>query len=187
MRRLGMVLTLAAGLWTVPAFASASFANKSLGIGLGYTKFLGDLLSVQGVLTDWAVPLTFEGGIYIESGFEAYLRANILFLYQRTGLGSDGLSSGILTGFGGQLGIRYLFLEESIRPYVNLHLAGFAIPKSDAPVAGLPGIGGGGGVDFFVGESVSIGARVNADLYLSLVPIIPRVALGFGVSATTYF
>jgi outer membrane protein len=109
------------------------------------------------------------------------------FLYQKSGLGADGLSNGIIVGYGGQLGVRYLFLEESIRPYVNAHLTGFGVPKEGAPALALAGLGVGGGVDFFVGESVSLGARVTADLFLSLVPLQPRFALGGGAYVTTYF
>jgi hypothetical protein len=169
------------------AFGSASFTQKSVGIGSGYTKFLGDLPSVSGVLTDWAIPLTLNVTFYIESGFEAYARIGALFLYQRTGLGSDGAGNGILIGFGGQVGIRKLLLEEDIRPYVGFHLTGFGAGKVAQEPAILPGIGATVGVDFFVAESVSIGAQATADMYVALVPLSARFSIGAGLVVSTYF
>jgi hypothetical protein len=186
-KTVALLLALSVFSFAPSALASASFANKNLGLGIGYTKFLGDLASVSGILTDWAVPLTLNGGFYIESGFEAYLRIGALFMFQKTGLGADGTGSGVLVGLGGQFGARKLFLEENIRPYVGIHFAGFGAAKEGQPVAFLPGVGTTGGVDFFVGESISLGVQVTADVYLSLVPVVARVSIGGGGVFTTYF
>lgn len=168
------------------ASASASFANRNLGLGVSGFGILG---AGQSVGIDWGIPITLEGGLYIESGFEVFLRIPLLFAYQKYGVTANG-GPGIVIASGGQFGIKYMFVEESIRPYVTLHLAGLYFIRDAAQAAGLnnfflgPGIGA--GVDFFVGESVSLGARAYLDMYVTLnVP--PNFALGAGIAATTYF
>jgi outer membrane protein len=167
------------------AFASASFANRNLGLGVSGFGILGSGSSVG---IDWGVPITLEGGLYIESGFEVFLRIPLLFAYQKFGVTKDG-GPGIVIGSGGQFGIKYMFLEESIRPYVTLHLAGLYFIR-DAAATMLnnfyigPGVSV--GVDFFVGESISLGVRGYLDMFVTLnVP--PNFSLGAGACATTYF
>ncbi len=175
-------------LGATEAFASASFANRNLGLGVSGFGILGS--GSQGSIgIDWGIPITLEGGFYIESGFEVFLRIPLLFAYQKFGV-TPGGGGGIVIASGGQFGLKYMFLEESIRPYVTLHLAGLYFIRDAASVMGLPnfflGPGIGVGLDFFVGESISIGARAYLDMYVTLnVP--PSFALGAGACATTYF
>ncbi|MFZ5441643.1 MAG: hypothetical protein ACOZQL_16700 [Myxococcota bacterium] len=165
------------------AFASASFANRSLGLGISAFS-----LQPSGAdLVAWGLPITLEGGYYIEGGFDLYLRVEMMFLQQRIGFGANKDLPGLLPAIGGQFGVRYLFLEENVRPYVNLHLAGMGFPTAEriGPVA-YGGIGAGGGVDFFVAESISLGVRAYVDLFLMLnAPVL--IAPGGGIYATTYF
>lgn len=169
------------------ASASASFANRSLGLGVSGFGMLG--AGTTGVGIDWGIPITLEGGLYIESGFEVFLRIPLLFAQQKFGFNSpDG--KGIVIASGGQFGIKYMFVEESIRPYVTLHLAGLYFVRDAMQSANLPnfflGPGIGAGVDFFVADSISLGARAYLDMYVTLnVP--PNFALGAGIAATTYF
>ena len=97
------------------AFASASFANRNLGLGVGGFGIVGNSTAVG---IDWGVPITLEGGFYIESGFEVFLRIPLLFAYQKFGVTADD-GPGIVIASGGQFGLKYMFLEESIRPYVT--------------------------------------------------------------------
>lgn len=146
------------------ARASASFANRMLGISGGYSAFTTNEVALSTV-----VPFALEAGYYVESGFDVYLRVQLSLVRQGVGFGLDKNSPGFLFGIGGQLGIRYLFLEESVRPYVGLHLAGLGLP-SELRV-GPPGYGGVGacaGVDFFLGESISLGVRGYLDLLMSV-------------------
>lgn len=173
-------------LGATEAMASASFANRNLGLGVSGFGILGAGSSIG---IDWGVPITLEGGFYIDSGFEVFLRIPLMFAYQKFGVTRDG-GPGIVIASGGQFGIKYMFLEESIRPYVTLHLAGLYFIRDAAASMNLPnfyiGPGIGVGVDFFVGESVSLGARAYLDMYVTLnVP--PNFALGAGACATTYF
>lgn len=174
------------------ANASASFANRNLGIGVSGFGIVGAM--TNGIGIDWGVPITLEGGFYIESGFEVFLRIPLLFAQQKFGFNTaDG--KGIVLASGGQFGIKYMFLEESIRPYVTLHLAGLYFIRDGAALMAMSGVnlnnffigpGTSFGVDFFVGESISLGARGYVDMYVTLnVP--PNFAIGGGIAATTYF
>lgn len=167
------------------ASASASFANRNLGIGVSGFGILGAGNSTG---IDWGVPITLEGGFYIESGFEVFLRIPIVFAQQKFGVGPSG-GPGIVIASGGQFGLKYMFLEESIRPYVTLHLAGLYFIRDAATVMlnnFFIGPGISTGLDFFVGESISLGVRAYLDMYVTLnVP--PSFALGAGAAATTYF
>ncbi len=165
---------------------AGSFANRSLGLGVSGFGILG---AGDSVGIDWGIPITLEGAFYIESGFEVFLRIPLMFALQKYGVPPTG-GAGIVLASGGQFGLKYMFLEESIRPYVTLHLAGLYFIRDQQTAAQLnnffigPGVGV--GCDFFVAESVSLGVRGYLDMYVTLnVP--PNFALGAGAAATTYF
>lgn len=174
-------------LGATEALASASFANRNLGLGVSGFGIVGDSTSVG---IDWGVPITLEGGFYIESGFEVFLRIPLMFAYQKFGVtASDG--PGIVIASGGQFGLKYMFLEESIRPYATVHVAGLYFIRDEKLNNGrlnnfFAGPGIGTGIDFFVGESVSIGARAYVDMYVTLNKPV-SFAIGAGAGATTYF
>jgi outer membrane protein len=158
-----------------------SFSNRSLGLGLGYISIVSDVEPIK-----YAVPVVLEGGYYIDAGFETYLRVPLMLAYSAVGVGPAG-EGGLVVGTGGQLGIRYLFLEESIRPYVGAHLSGLYFFRDSALGPNFQfGPGVTGGVEFFVGESISVGGRGFFDLFITLnAPV--RFAVGGGVSVSTYF
>lgn len=174
-------------LFAAQAHASASFANRNLGLGVSGFAIVGDSTAIG---IDWGVPITLEGGFYIDSGFELFLKVPLLFAQQKFGVTqNDG--PGIVIASGGQFGVRYLFLEESIRPYVSLHLAGLYFIRDEKLNAGrlnnfFAGPGAALGVDFFVGESISLGIRAYTDMYLTLNKPV-NFAVGGGAYATTYF
>jgi outer membrane protein len=186
MRKTLSTWVLVAGLIvSTNAFATASFANRSIGLGVSGFTILGDSTAVG---IDWGVPITLEGGLYLESGFELFLRIPLLFAQQKFGVTANN-GPGIVIGSGGQFGVRYLFLEESIRPWVSLGLSGLYFVR-DGMATGLnnffigPGIGA--GCDFFVAESVSLGARGYFDLYVTLNRPL-SMALGGGAYVSVYF
>ena len=166
---------------------AGSFANRSLGLGVsGFGIVSGDAVGI-----DWGVPITLEGGFYIESGFEVFLRIPLMFAHQLFGVPPTN-GPGIVLASGGQFGLKYMFLEESIRPYVTLHLAGLYFVRDAQTQTQLtnffmgPGIGA--GLDFFVAESVSLGVRSYFDMYVTLNVTNPlSFSLGAGAAATTYF
>lgn len=169
----GLVLLVAA-----PGWATASFANREL--GLGVSGF--GLVPSSDALVTWGIPLTLEGGIYLENGFGVYARIPFMLLRQ--------VDESLKFGTGGQVGFRYLFLEESVRPYIMFQVAGLYIFRDATTTSNFfVGPGAGGGVDFFVADSISIGLRATADLYLTLTntQLKAQVSLAGGVYATTYF
>lgn len=175
--KLSMLLLVMCG--ATQSFASASFANRSLGLSVSGIKLLGDSPGVN-----WVVPIALEGGLYIDSGFEVYLRPQFFIADTLVGAPTP-TGMGLIIGGGGQLGVRYLFLEESIRPYVGVHLAALVLNRTPQAVA-FPGVGAQFGCDFFVGESVSLGIRGIVDLFIELNrPVM--FGIGGGAYATTYF
>ena len=169
-----------------PAAGSASFANRSIGLEVGAFKFFGD-----GDLVDFGVPISLTGSFYIDSSFVFFLHGSVNVFNQRAFVGPRG-EGGIVLGGGGQLGLRYLFLEESIRPYVDLYVAVLGIGRPDQreatsqPPKFFLGPGAGGGVDFFITDSISAGPRVFFDLFITL-NATPRYALGGAITASTYW
>ncbi|HEX8825115.1 MAG TPA: hypothetical protein VF794_34675 [Archangium sp.] len=148
--------------------AHAQFANRSLGVSAGYMSFNGTAsLTSTGFLG-------FDASLYIENGFEVVSLTKIAFP-------ADPISGRRVVGLAPSLGIRYLFLEESIRPYVGADLSYLHVfkPQGDSNFAG---VGPNAGLDFFVSDSISIGARAQFNAYLSLEE---RVQTSVIVSAGT--
>jgi outer membrane protein len=178
MRKMMSLLVVCAGLISTSASATASFAPRELGLGVGSFA----LLPHGADQVSWGLPITLEAGYYVDSGFDLYLRVPLMLLQQVSGT--------TILATGGQFGLRYLFMEESIRPYVMLHLAGIYFFR-DAATQGpnfYAGPGTGVGVDFFVADSISLGIRGTADLFLTLnAKVNVLFALGGGINVTTYF
>jgi hypothetical protein len=160
---------------------AASFNNRWLGLSAGYTSLNADQEPVSSI-----VPITLEGGFHIDSGFETYLRLSFNIAYSRFGVASDG-GGGFVIGGGGQLGARYIFLEEDFRPWVGIHFSGLYFSRDaqiGAPFLFGPGING--GAEYFVGESVSLGGRVFSDFYIELNRPV-RFAIGIAAYVSVYF
>lgn len=164
--------------------AHAQFANRSLGGGIGFIKLFGGGSQRAGVTgVDFAVPLTIEGSLYIENGFDIYAHVPLMLVNVTSGAATTS-GRGLIFGTGGHLGVRYLFSEETLRPYVGLEAAAFVLLAQTTVV-----LGGGGviaGVDYFVADTVSIGARGFFDLFIEL-NVDPRPAVGGAVSVAIYF
>ncbi len=171
------------------AEASASFANRALGLDFAGFKILGD-----NDLVDYGiVPIGLQGAVYLDNGFEAVLRVQLMLFYQKQFVGNPP-GPGFIWGGGGQVGARYLFLEESIRPYGELHLAVLGIGRSESTASSeatsapavFVGPGVAAGVDFFVADSISVGGRGFFDFFLTLnAP--PRFSFGGAITVATYF
>src|SRR4051812_28347235 len=110
--------------------AQAQYANRSLGVGVQATASINNNAL-------WG--LTLDGSLYIENGFEVFLRVPILIADTATGAGTPS-GRGQIFGTGGSLGVRYLFLEEHVRPYVGLQLSGLVLfTQPDPNVSFGPG------------------------------------------------
>jgi outer membrane protein len=154
--RLVLFLALVAG-----TNAFAQFANKRIGFELGGLSFTDRELT-------FGLAAQLEGNIYIENGFDVGLRVPFILFFTR---GSETKQE---FGTGGQLYVRYLFSEESLRPYVSVQLdvlvviRGQVMGDMSANQIVFWGPGAALGLDYFVGDSVSIGARGFFTLYIAL-------------------
>jgi outer membrane protein len=157
--------------------ANAQFANRSLGAGLNFYKLFSST-------EDWALPLTLEGSLYIENGFDVFVHVPVMIVNTRVGAPTAS-GAGLIFGTGAHLGVRYLFMEEELRPYVGLQLSALVLVKSLGPeVFGGPGLTA--GIDYFIADTVSLGGRVFYDLFIQLNQPL-RQNLGLGVNVATYF
>ena len=168
MRKLLYAIPLLAAMWAVPA--QAQFGNTSLGLGVGYLRMTNSI--------EWGVPISFEGSRYIENGFETYIHTGLMIL-------TEPVLKRQVIGVTPAVGVRYLFSEESIRPYIGADLAYIHIFFENAAYQRVgPGLNL--GVDAFVSDSITIGVRGTAALYISL-NVSPEFSFGLLGVASTYF
>ncbi len=174
--RLSILTFLAVScLLLTPTAARAQFATRSVGIGGQATTSINNA-------AQWAI--TLEGSVYIESGFDVYLRIPVMLTETPVGASTQS-GAGQVLGSGGNLGVRYLFLEEQIRPYVGLHLSALVL-FTQPLVNGFAGLGATVGTDFFVTDFLAIGVRGTYDIFIDLNKP-PRHNFGAGLNVTTFF
>ncbi|MFL5355360.1 outer membrane beta-barrel protein [Archangium sp.] len=171
MRSFCSALALLAALF-LAAPAHAQFANRSLGLSAGYMNF-NNTASLNST-----VFLGFDASLYIESGFEVVSLTKLAFPY-------DPISEKRVVGLAPSLGIRYLFLEEGIRPYLGADLSYLHIFK-DSGEQNFFGVGPNAGVEFFVSDSISLGARAQFNAYLSLDEAV-QTSLILSAGTSVYF
>jgi len=167
LQALGLVVALFAA-----APAHAQFANRSLGLSAGYMNFNG-----TASLSD-TIFLGFDASLYIEAGFEVVSLTKISFPM-------DPISGKRVVGLAPSLGIRYLFLEESIRPYVGADLSYLHVFKPQGN-ANFFGVGPNVGIEFFVSDSISLGARAQYNAYVSLDEAL-QTSLMLSAGTAVYF
>ncbi|RKG95958.1 hypothetical protein D7V97_36370 [Corallococcus sp. CA053C] len=144
---------LAALLGATPAHAQ--FSNRSLGLSLGYMDF-------QRTAGLAGTPfLGLEGSLYIENGFEVVSLSKLMFPKD-----TFATPEKRVIGLAPSLGIRYLLLEESIRPYIGTDVSYLIVLKDSA--SNFVGLGPNIGIDFFVTDAVSLGLRAQYNFYLAL-------------------
>ena len=157
--RFGLVLLLAL---VGGQEARAQFANRRIGFELG-----GFTFNDREVTAGLSVQL--EGTFYIENGFDVGLRIPATLLLTRQ-------ANKQLFGTGGQLYARYLFSEETLRPYAGLAIYVLVIIRGSDPAN--PDSGGNqqvffgpqafAGIQDFPIDTVSIGARGFFTLYFAV-------------------
>lgn len=164
------------------AVLCAQFSNHSLGVSGNATTSTDK---------DPLYSLSLEGSWYAENGFDLYLHIPIGLTTRLAGPSPDGTfgyRQHLVTG--GHLGVRYLFLEEHLRPFVGAHLASVVIvPFSTDPIP-LAGIGALAGVEYFVTDTIAIGARGHYDFLLDVTRpegIGLRHNFGVSVSVAAFF
>jgi outer membrane protein len=156
--------------------AQAQFANKSLGLSVGFLSLNG----VAGEELDFGIPIGLTGSIYIENGFDVVAHIGIMVVHDKV------LNQNVLALDGPALGIRYLFLEESIRPFAGVDVSFLNIfGQVQQPNTAFAGLGPNAGVEFFVSDSISIGLMARFNLYVSLNEVWE--SFGADIHASTYF
>jgi outer membrane protein len=168
MRTLLCALGLAAALLGASP-AHAQFANRSLGLSLGYIDFrrTADL--------DGGFFIGLDASYYIENGFDLVSLTKLTFSKDSGGEPRVGLAPSV--------GIRYLFMEESFRPYAGTDMSYlYVFGSNDNQYVGLgPNLG----FDLFVTDSLSLGLRGQYNFYISLKRI--KTSLIGSVGAAAYF
>lgn len=138
--------------------AHAQYAPHTLGLGPHVATALGS----QSVM--WGLSLEFSQ--YLESGFEFVVRVPVLIA--DVAVGADTASgAGKVFATGGSMGVRYLFLEGLVRPWVGLQLSGVVLVTTPE-VSWFLGAGTTLGLDWVLSESWSIGARGSYDVFVDL-------------------
>lgn len=182
MGRLACVCVVA-GVLFAGGEAHAQFANRSLGLQVGYL----DLDEVAGVI-DWGVPVGITATGYVDNAFEwTFGLSGMLFTIESAG----GVSAGQVLGVAGGPGIRYLFLQESLRPYVGAELTYLHVFFGNLGVdltANYVGVGPFVGLDYFVLDTLSIGAKAQFNAYVTLTNRLEmQTSKGVFVTASAWF
>jgi outer membrane protein len=141
-------------VWLVTAGAAhAQFANRSIGFSGGYIR-LNDSILRQ------AIPFGLTGSYYLEDGLELTARVHGMIVT----LALDGTQAFAADG---GLGIRYLFLQETFRPYVGLELSYFQAFFTNG-ILNYVGASPAAGFDVMFGPQFSLGPRAQLNLYWML-------------------
>ena len=161
---------LAALLLATPSHAQ--FANHSLGLELGYLNFN----NTESLGSTFFLGL--DASLYIENGFEVVSLTKLMFP-------QDPIAGTRVLGLAPSLGVRYLFLEEAFRPYVGADLSYLHLFR-DAGDSNFVGLGPNVGLEYFVSDSISIGARAQFNFYFSLNEAT-QTTLMLSACASVYF
>ena len=162
------------------AQARAQFANHSIGFEAGGVYVANP--EAQRVGSGAQVGL--NASLYIESGFEVYFRALVGIHHGDAGICGGKPSGCEVVGVVPAMGFRYLFSEDTIRPYLGLtvgYLAFFGknVDNSDN-VNSRFSISPMGGIEFFVSDNFSIGLQAEYHLMLELNGSPAHAVIGVG-------
>lgn len=150
---------LASGAFALLALASgearAQFANHSIGFEAGYNYVANP--DAQNVASGFSFGIS--STLYIENGFDLYFRALL-------GIHKETLDDTNVVALVPALGVRYLLSEDTIRPYLGLSLGYMHVFMMDyiARFNVTPNAG----IEFFVGENLSLGLQAEYHLIVSL-------------------
>jgi outer membrane protein len=172
MRGLASVMVVASALASTHAFAQHE--NHSLSLAAGYTNLRDAAAATYGF------PIGFGCTGYIDSGFEWTANVDAMLLTESgTARNIFGLAAGP--------GLRYLFLQESIRPWVGAEISYLHLFQIDQASSHL-GLGPNAGLDFFVTEQFSLGLKGHLDFYAILRdPIALRTSVGGVLVGSAWF
>lgn len=180
MRHSPWAIALVTVLWATQA--QAQFQNKSIGLSAGY---LNPLSTSPGSIA-WTLPVGIYATYYLENNFDLVFELDGLIAHQ-----SAPISQNIWGVNVTPIGVRYLFLQESFRPYVGLDASflhffgGTANLYGSSTSSSYVGVGPNAGFDAFLSDSLSIGLKLRYNLYIDL----NNVSSAFDATAriATYF
>jgi outer membrane protein len=152
--------------------AHAQFSNRSLGLSLGYMDF-----NRTGGLSGGYF-LGLDASTYIESGFDLVSLTKLSFP-------KDPATGKRVVGLAPSVGIRYLFMEESFRPYAGVDISYLFVFKTDSTPQYV-GLGPNLGFDYFITDTVSLGLRGQYSFYIALNEHT-QTSLNISVGAAAYF
>ena len=174
MRGLTRAVLVVSGLASTPALAQ--YENRALSLSVGYVALHQGVVPVPGI----AVGLGWTH--YIDGGFEWTANADAMLLPEPD-------MTGNIFGVSGGPGLRYLFLQESIRPWVGVALSYLLLFHSDQSWNHL-GLGPSMGLDFFLTRQISLGVKGRLDFYAVLrdrEPIALRISSGGALVGSAWF
>ena len=150
---IGRVIAIAVALsWARPLQAQP--LERSLGVSLGLISVNG---AVAGISREY--PFGIDGSLYLDRGFELLAHLTVVLMRQP----DRGRS---VVGIAPALGLRYLFWEELIRPYVGASLGYqhiFSIDES----SNFVGAGANSGLEVLATETVAVGLRTQLNAWVS--------------------
>lgn len=146
------LLVVASALFTPEAVAQ--YQNRGIGLNLGYLDITHD----SGI--DNGFPIGLHASTYVDNNIE--LTAHTMFM-----LAQIPAVTSTAVGFNVQLGARYLFLTDVIRPYVGAHVTYMHFFLRDLQYL-FGGVGPSLGVDYFINDAWSVGLRGQYNLLLQL-------------------
>jgi outer membrane protein len=149
MTRIAFALFVASALTSTAA--SAQFENHSVSLSAGYVSM------DEGTGSSHGVPIGLGYTGYIESGFEWTVNLEAIFVRTR-------VTERNVFGLAGGPGIRYLFLQEAVRPFVGAELSYLHLFANDESSSYL-GVGPKVGLDFFVTAQFSLGVNGQFKVY----------------------
>jgi outer membrane protein len=120
----------------------------------------------------------FDASYYIESGFDLVSLTKLTFP-KDPGTGKR------VVGLAPSVGIRYLFTEESFRPYAGADISYLFVFRPEA-TSQYVGLGPNLGFDYFVTDTVSLGLRGQYNFYIALNEKT-QSSLTASVGAAAYF
>ncbi len=136
--------------------AHAQFANHSIGFQASYL-FIDPLVQAGN-----GPDIGLEATLYLESGFELYFRV-LAGIHQNLTITPHPSAVGIFPA----LGLRYLFSEEQLRPYVGLTVAFMHFFGDNLPGA-IFGVSPNAGLEYFFEANTAVGLQAEYHRLLAL-------------------
>lgn len=153
--------------------AMAQFKNHTIGFEAGYMVIDRGLGAGSGPV------LGIDSTLYIENGFDLFFRV-------AAGVHEDLLSKSNSVGFFPAMGVRYLFSEEHLQPFLGANLAFMHFFGANNLPAALVSVSPNAGLNYYFTDTFMAGLQLEYHLILSLnqspahafAPLV-RIAWGF--------